>query len=284
MKIFIKPNFEKQNAPQCTRRVCQVLADAGAELLMDREHQARMGYDFIRFGERQALLEQADLLVAVGGDGTIIHAAQDAVAHDIPVVGINAGRLGFLAEVEPNEIGQLSRLLTGDYRVHRRMLLEAVFTAPRKKTSYLAVNDIVISDGTRARIVDLEVYCMGTFVSSYRADGLIFSTPLGSTAYALSAGGPIVDPSLDCIALTPICPHSLYSRTTLFSPDKQLTIRSVGTGGKTFLTVDGQDMQTITPETSVTIRCAEKSLQMVDLFGKPFYEVLNQKLVSRSRI
>ena len=93
-----------------------------------------------------------------------------------------------------------------------------------------------------------------------------------------------MDPSLGCIALTPICPHSLYSRTTLFSPDKQLTIRSVGTGGKTFLTVDGQDMQTITPETSVTIRCAEKSLQMVDLFGKPFYEVLNQKLVSRSRI
>ena len=190
MKIFIKPNFDKQNAPQCTRRVCQVLADAGAQLMMDQEHQARIGYDFIQFGEHQALLAQADLLLAVGGDGTIIHAAQDAVAHDIPVVGINAGRLGFLAEVEPNEIGQLSRLLTGDYQVHRRMLLEAVFTSPKKKTSYLAVNDIVISDGTRARIVDLEVYCMDTFVSSYRADGLIFSTPLGSTAYALSAGGP----------------------------------------------------------------------------------------------
>ena len=93
-----------------------------------------------------------------------------------------------------------------------------------------------------------------------------------------------MDPSLGCIALTPICPHSLYARTTLFSPDKQLTVRAVSTRGKTFLTVDGQDVQIITPETSVTIRCSEKSLQMVDLFGKPFYEVLNQKLVSRSRI
>ena len=127
-------------------------------------------------------------------------------------------RLGFLAEVEPNEIGQLSRLLTGDYQVHRRMLLEAVFTSPKKKTSYLAVNDIVISDGTRARIVDLEVYCMDTFVSSYRADGLIFSTPLGSTAYALSAGGTHCGSQLGLHRPDPhLSPFSLFQNHPFFS-------------------------------------------------------------------
>lgn len=232
-------------------------------------------------------IQKSDIIITVGGDGTIISTAKYSALYDKPLLGINFGRIGFVATLEPESIDDLSKLLTGDYTSENRMVLKVTIEHPNKKavTEY-AVNDVVISHGAISRMVDLCVSVNNEKVSDYRADGLIFSTPTGSTAYSLSAGGPVVCPEMECILLTPICPHSLFSRSVVFRKDDKLVINAtnIDTPEKSpVVTIDGQRSFVIDDKTKVTVEKLEKSFTLISTEHKNFYTVLNEKLNERGQ-
>lgn len=283
MKVMIIPNFEKKNALSCTLAVCRHLENAGTEILMGQESAELVEDPAVRFGDPEEQMQLCDAVIAIGGDGTIIHAAKNAVRYAKPVLGINAGRLGFLAGLEQDELEKLSRLVTGNYEIEERMMLEVIHSTAEKEESYFALNDAVVSKGSLSRMIDLEIYCMDRFVASYRADGIILSTPTGSTAYALSAGGPIIEPSMNSIAMTPISPHSLFDRTILFSAENELTVRSTSeTGTEVYLTIDGETGIRLSPGDGLTVKKSAVPARIIRIRNRAFYEVLNQKFQMRS--
>ena len=180
-----------------------------------------------------------DGIVAIGGDGTIIHTAKLAASLGKPILGINAGTLGFTAGLERHELGLLPRLVQGEYREERRRMLSVELESQKGASqSFYALNDAVLS-GEPAKIIDYQMV-LGSRSYRYRADGFIVATPTGSTAYSLSAGGPVIEPSMDCLVYTPICPHSLFDRSILFSPQSQLVIQIPENTGRLYLSVDGE--------------------------------------------
>ena len=216
--------------------------------------------------------EEAELIVVLGGDGTIMHTSHTAVTHGIPLVGVNLGRIGYMAELEPDELGRLGEIIDGNYTLEERMML----TVEYGKNAYPALNDAVIrASTTHPAYVTLE--CDGQKVNTYRGDGLICSTPPGSTAYSVSAGGSVVDPRLNCIGVTPLCPQSLIARPLIFSPECTLTLRAEE-GRGCILTVDGEDGIPLTAGENVTVRMSETPLKMIRITDDGFYTVLNKKL------
>jgi len=210
LKIAIIINSSKENALSIAKESIDILLASGAEILITEEFKNI--FKNVNVLKNEQLYELADIIVVIGGDGTIIHSAKKAAEFSKPVLGINAGRVGYLAGLEGNELGKLKNLLSGDYSIKSRMLLSVQIG----EKEYLSLNDAVISKGPVSRMIDITVKLHGECIS-YRADGLIAATPVGSTAYSLSAGGPIVDPDLDSIILTPICPQSLYARPILIA-------------------------------------------------------------------
>ena len=225
--------------------------------------------------EITAALQKADIVVALGGDGTIIHAAKHAAAFQKPVLGINAGHLGFMAGLEADELDKLPALLSGAYQIERRMLLD-IRTGERRLT---ALNEAVVSRGALSQMVELRVDNHGEPVVSYRADGVIIATPTGSTAYALSAGGPIIDPALSVLSMTPICPHSLYSRSYIFSDSAQLTLRAAAPS--LTLCADGEVSEVIAGDSVIVFSRASYDAQLIKIKPTPFYRVLSDKLMRR---
>jgi NAD+ kinase len=285
MNIMIISNFSKQNALRCTANVCSYLKEMGAVIWMAEENRALFFEEYIHYQSFEDCLASSDVVIVIGGDGTIIHAAKRAVWVGKPILGINAGRLGFLAGLEQDEIFRLQNLLKGDYTLEDRMMLEVSHQSSQRETVYFALNDVVMSKGAISRMVDLNVYCMDKFVSSYRADGVVLSTPTGSTAYALSAGGPIVEPSMNCISLTPISPHSLFDRTILFSAENVLRLEvNQESEAEVYLTVDGEQAIKIEKYDQIVVRKSAISVKMIRLYDKPFYEVLNEKFLTRAKL
>ena len=283
MKILLIPNIDKPHAIQYTERTVEILSQLGITITMSDRLEPHFSDRPIQFGEFFALLHGCDLVIAIGGDGTIIHCAKHAVEVGRPLLGINAGRLGFMAGLEFDELHKLSRLLTGEYTIDRRMMLRARHITPEGETSYLALNDVVVSRGSLSRIVDLSVTCNDRPVDAYRADGIILATPTGSTAYSLSAGGPMVEPSLDSISLTPICPHSLFARTILFAADRRLSIRAdVAENEEVYITVDGQHGVPLRRQDELVIEKSDTAVELIDMNDRPFYEIIHHKLLGRT--
>lgn len=265
----------------CTKAICSRLVSLGAQVLVSREVP---GFEDspVRKLEKEAIYQQAGIIVALGGDGTILHIAKKAAQAHIPVLGVNVGRLGYMAGIEAYELESLSKLIDRDYQTDRRMLLRIEITGARGKKVFHALNDAVVSKGALSRIIDIEVTCNGRRVSGYRADGVIVSTPTGSTAYALSAGGPVIDPVLESIGVIPICPHSLISRSLLFSPASKIGIVTGKANEKeVFLTVDGQETIQLSDDDQVSITRADHKAKLIRLKDNTFYEVVNQKLSER---
>ena len=273
MKIAILYNQKAAGALETFPRVCRVLAEAGATLLLPEDPaNFRDGAD--------DQLREADVVIAVGGDGTIIHVAKYAALFQKPVLGINGGRLGFVAGMEANELSILTELAQGHFRCEHRMML-----AIRKDDSdevYYALNEAVLSRASLSRLIDMEVSCDGRPVVCYQADGVIIATPTGSTAYSLSAGGPIITPTLDCLLMTPVCPHSLYARSYVFEKDAELCL-TVRLPHETaaFLTVDGEEGLRLADGDRVHISRAPITADFITLRDTSFYELLNRKLVGR---
>lgn len=273
--VMVVPNLTKHNAAELLETIVDRLILGGCRVLME-DCGGEKRFSRVTYGDAEEMLSSCDVIVTVGGDGTILHSAKNALAHDKPLLGINAGRLGYLAQIEPNELDGLTRLVSGEYSVCERMLLEAQID---NESPVFALNDVVISRGL-ARMVDLHVSEDGVPMGNYRADGLILATPTGSTAYSMSAGGPIVDPALDGIILTPICPHSLYARSVIFRPEACISVQSrkINNEDKIIVCMDGVETAILDGKNTLRVRRAEKRLKFVSFSDKKFGGIIHEKL------
>ena len=205
-----------------------------------RAHQHRKFFSYIPIEE---VYDSSDLVIGIGGDGVMLEAARRATPAAIPILGINMGRVGYMTELEMTELDLLERIFEGDYYLDERAMLRVEIRSNNggsKFTAY-ALNEAVVANGSTARIIDLQLSDNGRLVSEYRADGLVIATPTGSTAYSLSAGGPIIDPKLSCFCVTPICPHSLIARPLIFPDSAVLEVKNICNREKVLhLTVDGR--------------------------------------------
>ncbi len=280
---WIIVNIQKNNAVHCAEKTVELLKKANINSYIDSELQGLFNGDCSAyFADKSTCIANADFIVAIGGDGTIIHSAKYALEKNIPILGINAGRMGFLAQLEISDIEYLPENLKKSV-IEDRMALRADVHTKNGVFTYTAVNEVLLSKGNMGKIVDLDVTCQGKTVSSYRADGIIFSTSIGSTAYAMSAGGPVIDPSVNCISMTPICPHSIFARSIVFSEDKQLKIQSrfVNNSDDVQLYIDGEKLHTLDSSEYVTIRKADRCVKFICFENNEFYEILNKKIMTR---
>ncbi len=284
MKFLLLPNTEKPDAYTCVRRLLSLHFDQQVEFMLDERLISYFSdCPLLKTGDIESLMQECDLCIVIGGDGTIIHGGKLAARHHKPVLGINLGHLGFLATLESDQLEQLGYLLTGDYTTEKRMLLSVTLLTSGGSRRWEAMNDAVLSKGgPEGHMIELQVLAHGRPVGGYRADGLIFATPTGSTAYSLSAGGPIIDPSLDCIAMTPLSPHSLFSRPIIFDDRNSLCVYPVGSSGA-YLTIDGEESVLVGPQDRLYIEKSDLFVTLINLTGKSFYDVLNEKLIWRSR-
>ena len=222
-----------------------------------------------------------DLIIAVGGDGTILHAANLAQSQDTPLLGINRGKLGFLADILPNEmLTDITEVINGNYTTEPRMMLEATTIRPDgKKFLNLALNDVVIQRSDTGRMLDFNTSIANQFINSHSGDGLIIATPTGSTAYSLSCGGPIIEPTLDSYVMVPICPHTLSDRPLVLPADKAIEIQlNQKINSKAEITIDGRKICEITPKDTITIAKAAKKTLLIHPPSYDYYEVLRSKL------
>lgn len=236
--------------------------------------------DIIFFDGLKQTIKACDIVLVVGGDGSIIHAAKHAALENKPVLGLNMGRVGFVAELEINELDRLADLTTGNYSIEKRMMLDVVVSQKNSKRKFLALNDAVISRGALSRMIELAVSYNDSKLSHYRSDGLIISTPTGSTAYSLSAGGPVVEPQMKAMLLTPICAQSLFSRSVVFSDKAKLKISSeeYDVRDEISLSIDGETAIKLDEDFCITIGVSDTSVKLVKLKDVNFYSLLNDKL------
>ncbi|MGD8709165.1 MAG: NAD(+) kinase [Ectothiorhodospiraceae bacterium] len=206
-------------------RIADHLDAGGYRTLLDAETVPPMPHRSFTMLPREELARESDLLIAVGGDGTLLNAARLLADHEVPILGVNRGRLGFLVDVSPGDLGEIDSVLAGDYIADDRMLLTAQVRRGEQVISEgIALNDVVVHKWSTARMIDFESYIDGELCNQHRSDGLIVTTPTGSTAYAMAGGGPIMHPNLDAIALVPICPHTLSNRPLVISADSTVEI------------------------------------------------------------
>lgn len=282
-RIALIPNLTKNGAYEESLKAIRLLKSFGGKILMTADLSEKYSDKDIAFFEsHEVLIQKCDAVVTIGGDGTIIHAAKHAANFEKPLLGINMGRLGFVAELEPNELPMLERLFSGDYNVEKRQMLKVTLKSKSGSKSFFALNDAVISRGSMTKIIDLDVWLKKSYICHYRADGLIVSTPTGSSAYALSAGGPVIEPSMSCILMTPICSHSLFSRPVLFNPSSEILVNAVSREDTDLtLTIDGETTIPITADDTVVITTAEIYAELIVLKDKTFYRVLSDKFTER---
>ncbi len=269
-------NFEKEKIKEQITFLENLLIRNNVSIYMCEEFKEEFKEFNISFGKTKELIEKCDAVLSIGGDGTIIRAAKMALKSHKPIFGVNMGRLGFLASFEPGQAKVLEEMINGEYNIDKRMLLEI-----RDKTrTFYAVNDAVITRATISRMIDIDVFCDENKVNSMRADGIIFATPTGSTAYSLSAGGPVIDPALECILTTPICPHSLSARTIVFSSNAVLKAKIDSNNcEKAYLTIDGQEAVEIDSEHTLEVFKSEEYALFIMPKNKTFFETLNKKML-----
>lgn len=277
--IISKPHSER--AAVVAPSLVKWLAERGVGVRCDAETSAYLesGADMQRGLPREAVPEGAQLLIVLGGDGTLLSAARALKGRDIPLFAVNLGNLGFLTAITVDELyPQLERVLAGEYDVSRRRMLHTeVRRGGRCACTYEALNDITLAKADIARIIDLEVQVDDSFMCLYKADGLIVSTPTGSTAYSLSAGGPIMVPVVAALCITPICPHMLTNRPVIV-PDEAVIQITMSGNNTTYLTVDGQVGEQLHKGDRVICRRSEQTVQLIRASGVGFFDVLREKL------
>lgn len=280
MNILLYPNLDKENGLLCTWELAGRICDLGGVPMLDAAFRETVVDERCTYGKFTEMLPRCDAIIPIGGDGTILRAARHAVVSGKPLVGVNAGRVGFLTQLERHELEHLRRLFEGDYTVGHRMMLEAELTQGEKRRRYSGLNDIVISRGDADRIVDIDVYKDSLHIARHRADGLIFATPTGSTAYSLSAGGPIVDPGMTLLLMTTICSHSTWNRSVVLPTDCNYTItdRSANNPKGLVVAVDGRRIGKIQGDAALLIRKSAARVPFIDLGLRSFYQNVNEKL------
>ena len=285
MKVILSPNPYRDLGLKAAQSAKKILERSGVEAMISLpftldEHSRVEIPQHLKLEPLQDILPGADMLICFGGDGTILHAAKDATPHNIPILGVNMGSVGFMAELEHSELNLLSRLVDGKYEIEERMMLEAVVKRDGKVVfSETALNDAVLTKGAVARVLDLEVTGDRVAISAFSGDGIIVATPTGSTAYSMAAGGPIVEPTARNIIVTPICAHSLKVKPMVLDRHRTVGIRlEHGSRRSAYLSVDGGRAFKVLSGDRVEVSRAEKVTRLVKLTGRSFYELVHQKL------
>ncbi len=277
----IVPNLSRQHAEEVTINVCEELKKLGADFAMCDEFKPIFGELCSKYISEDELYRSASVVIAIGGDGTIINCAKKASAFSKPILGINAGRVAFMAGLESQELEYLDRLIAGDYTVDKRMMLNASIVVENQIINEInCVNDVFVGRSQNVNMVNLKVFCNGALVSDYYSDGIILSTPTGSTAYSLSAGGPVIDPLIESILLTPVCPHSLFQRPMIFRSESVLEIANDTAPGTAFVFFDGGEGYPISENCKVIVRKSDKTADFIRIKSDTFVDILNTKLRS----
>jgi NAD+ kinase len=279
LTIGIFPNAKKKSINTVLGWVIQHCEERGVRVRIPEEAAIELGYPELA-SNCNRMKEEITVGLTLGGDGTLLSTAREIVAAGIPICGINMGQLGFLTEVELPELSPaLDRIIAGQYHLEERLMLDALVQRGEQQISVAtALNDVVVTKGGFSRMIRLRMFIDGEFTANYRADGLIVATSTGSTGYSLSAGGPIVNPSLPVILLTPICPHSLHSRPLIISEKEEIRIAFQATHDDMVLTVDGQTVFRLMPDDSVVVRRSAFRARFIRLEGKNYYRKLRSKL------
>ncbi|MDR1094255.1 MAG: NAD(+)/NADH kinase [Clostridiales bacterium] len=275
MKVGVLANVYREPRLQAAREVIKAFVRLGADISVDLPIAKEFpGFPFF---ERTDVSTAPDMLVTVGGDGTILSVISEAARRKIPILGINFGTVGFLAELEQGEFsGFLDRIAAGDYKIEERTMLELTVNGERPEK--LALNEFLISRGTTARMIHLDVFADGNLLDSYRADGFMVSTPTGSTAYALAAGGPLMEPSIRAFSLVPVSAHSLHSRPIIVGDGETVTAKLKDDKAPTVIVADGEIIREVTSKDEIRIRRAKERALFIRLKPQNFYERLKTKL------
>lgn len=276
MKIAVIPNDTKDIGLSQTRELCAILAKGGAVVCMDEKYK-ESGIAANFFGKD--LYDYADAAVVLGGDGTILLSAEPCARRGIPVMGINLGRIGFMTEVEPGDMSvAASRLISGDYAVEERMMMDISICSCDEVKTYVALNDCVVAKSD-AQMIMTGIFADNEEITEYIADGVILSTPTGSTGYSLSAGGPVADPGTEVFLVTPICAHTLMARPALVAADKEISVRLFeGASSRATVTIDGIECGYLSCGDRVVIKKSELSLKLIKFGKQSFYDILTSKL------
>lgn len=285
-KVLVITNFNIYDKATVAIRVAEKLNWLGCEvctLLYNKDKVLRHSKDKIQFTylNSEDAYSSVDAVVVLGGDGTILEASRRAALHGTFVIGLNLGHLGYMAELELSEIDKLEMIVSGNYNIETRSMLniEIISADGNVRKNEYALNDAVLSNGSISRIVDTELSEGGVFIGNYRSDGMIISTPTGSTAYSLAAGGAIVDPRLNCFCVTPICPHSLYARPLIFPDSASIEIRNACQREKTlFLTVDGRINYELSLGEVIRVTRSPLQTRFIRIKNDSFYDRLRYKM------
>lgn len=281
-RVILTPNPYRDKNFQTVRKAQEILAQSGIDaricLPFDVDRSFELPKD-LRFCRMERELPNAEAIICFGGDGTILHIAKTATRQGLPILGVNIGTMGFMAELECSELSELARLADGSFTIDQRMMLDVTVLRDRDIIYHdICLNDVAITKGAIARIVHLSVQCDGVQAMEFDGDGLILATPTGSTAYSLSAGGPIVEPEAHNILITPICAHDVGSRCMVASDKRVITVAMTKNSRRNaFLSADGGKAVKLNLGDVATIRKSDKATKLIRLKNRSFYDVVNTK-------
>lgn len=278
--IGLIPNWHKKNSSLVVEKITRFFNQRQISIKVADSGQADFYSEVSLAKQLNSWADKLNLIIVVGGDGTILRVARDLACWNVPILGINLGQKGFLAEIEVEQMERfLQYIASGQYDYQERMMMEARLRRGDEDLGYyLALNDIVVSRGPFSRIIKVETYINEDYMESYSGDGVIVATPTGSTGYSLSAGGPIVNPTMELFVVTPICPHSLYNRSIIINGNDKMKLRVDSRQVQVVLTVDGQVRFALEDEDHIIVRRSEQKVKLVCFHDYSFYRMLHQKL------
>lgn len=280
IKVGIVPNLTREKAESVTYAVTDMLRQLNIEYIFEPDTKETFGS---RFNYSENLYNDADVIIAIGGDGSFIHTAKQCAIAGKPVLCINAGNLAFLAGLEANELELLKSLLNGNFTKEKHMMLKC-YLEYNGKTEMIGycLNDIAVARGKLFNVLNINAYCDDKLVNFYRADGIIVSTPTGSTAYSWSAGGPVIDPALQCIIMTPLCTHSPLNRSMVFNSSSKISITAPDNPEKDIvISLDGETNIEFPINAKVIVEKSDISAEFIRIKSDEFFDVLNRKLTQR---
>lgn len=285
MNAYVYPNLDKINCKEYTVQACSLLHTENVVVYMEECYRNDFcDIEYINFADEVKCVQTSEVIIVIGGDGTILKCADIAAIYHKPILGVNCGRLGFMASLEHTELDMLKALCRGQYTLSRRMMLSVeVITGESDSKDILkfnALNDVVVSKSDDCKIADFQISKCGQVISSLRADGVIFSTPTGATAYSMSAGGPIIEPEMECIEFTQICAHTLFARSMILSPESVIDIRCrCNNMAHSVVNVDGNIVYRISNDATVRVSRSSLYLDIIDITGGSFFDSVNRKLM-----
>ena len=280
MKIALIPNMTRQNTPDVTKELLKEFEKLQVIVFLDKSFESSFAHsDYIKYCDIEESIADCEIVVTVGGDGTFIKSAKLSAEKSKPLLCINAGKLAYLAGLESSELELLSEIVKGNFKTEKRMMMTATIIDKCGEVLYHSncLNDAVVSRSGNIRIMKLSINCNDAPLMDYRADGVIVSTPTGSTAYSLSAGGPVIEPQIDSMLITPVCCHSFFSRSVVLRPDSILEIAH-DNSGEAVLSCDGEEAVLIPDGAIVKIETSDKKAEFIKVKNDTFIDILNKKM------